>query len=83
VADTIQDWLDNGAADGFNVMPAVLPSGLEAFVEHVIPILCQRGLFRTEYAGATLREHYGIPRPDSQFAASGAAERQVSSTLSA
>ena len=51
VADTIQDWLDQGAADGFNVMPAVLPSGLEAFVDHVIPILRQRGLFRTRVRG--------------------------------
>jgi len=50
-------------------MPAVLPSGLQTFVEHVIPILRQRGLFRTEYTGRTLRDHYGIPRPDSQFAA--------------
>ncbi len=71
VADTIADWLDNGAADGFNVMPAVLPAGLEAFVEHVIPILQRRGLFRTEYAGPTLRDHYGLPRPGSQFAAAG------------
>ena len=63
VADAIQDWYDNGAADGFNVMPAVLPSGLEAFVEHVVPILADRGLFRREYTGTTLREHYGLPRP--------------------
>ena len=63
VADTIQQWFENGAADGFNIMPAVLPSGLEAFVEKVLPILRERGLFRTEYEGATLREHYGLPRP--------------------
>jgi len=69
VADTITDWFERGAADGFNVMPAALPAGLEAFAEHVIPIMRQRGLFRTEYAGHTLREHYGIPRPDSQYAA--------------
>jgi hypothetical protein len=69
VADTIGDWLDNGAADGFNVMPAVLPDGLAAFTDHVIPILQRRGLFRTEYAGPTLRDHYGLPRPGSQFAA--------------
>jgi hypothetical protein len=59
------------AADGFNVMPPALPSGLETFVEHVIPILRRRGLFRTEYSGRTLRDHYRIPRPDSQFAAAG------------
>jgi len=68
VADTIQEWSESGAADGFNVMPAVLPSGLEAFVEHVIPILRKRGLFREGYTGKTLRDHYGIPRPASQFA---------------
>jgi len=63
VADTIQQWFENGAADGFNIMPAVLPSGLEVFVERVVPILQERGLFRAEYAGSTLREHYGLPRP--------------------
>ena len=68
VADTMQEWFDAGAADGFNVMPPVLPSGLEAFADHVVPILRDRGLFRARYAGQTLREHYGLPRPDSQFA---------------
>jgi FMN-dependent oxidoreductase (nitrilotriacetate monooxygenase family) len=68
VADTIEEWFYLGAADGFNVMPAALPSGLAAFAEHVIPIFRRRGLFRTEYTGQTLREHYGIPRPASQYA---------------
>lgn len=63
VADTIEEWYDAGAADGFNVMPAVLPSGLESFVDRVVPILRRRGLFRTEYTGGTLRDHYGLPRP--------------------
>ncbi|WP_031518569.1 LLM class flavin-dependent oxidoreductase [Streptomyces sp. NRRL F-5123] len=63
VADTIEEWYDAGAADGFNIMPAVLPSGLELFVDRVVPILQERGLFRTEYTGRTLREHYGLPRP--------------------
>jgi FMN-dependent oxidoreductase (nitrilotriacetate monooxygenase family) len=66
VADAIEDWYVRGAADGFNIMPAVLPSGLELFVDHVIPILRRRGLFRTEYTGRTLREHYGLPRPVNQ-----------------
>ncbi len=69
VAGTIQEWFDSGAADGFNVMPAALPSGLRAFADHVIPIFRRRGLFRTEYTGQTLREHYGLPRPGSQFTA--------------
>ncbi|MFG3342299.1 LLM class flavin-dependent oxidoreductase [Glycomyces sp. NPDC048151] len=63
VADAIVDWADNGAADGFNIMPAVMPSGLEAFVDKVVPILQERGRFRTEYTGTSLRDHYGLPRP--------------------
>jgi hypothetical protein len=63
VADTVQLWWESGAADGFNVMAPVLPAGLEAFVDHVVPILQKRGLFRTEYSGKTLRDHYGLARP--------------------
>ncbi|GAA0433495.1 monooxygenase [Actinoplanes capillaceus] len=63
VAGTIEDWFHSGAADGFNIMPAVLPSGLTAFVDQVVPILQDRGLFRTDYEGTTLRDHYGLPRP--------------------
>jgi FMN-dependent oxidoreductase (nitrilotriacetate monooxygenase family) len=74
VADTIQHYFENGAADGFNIMPAVLPSGIEAFAAKVVPILQERGLFRTEYQGTTLREHYGLPRPANRFALA-AAER--------
>lgn len=68
VADEIQEWFESGAADGFNVMPPYLPGGLEDFVDHVVPILQERGLFRKEYEGTTLREHYGLPRPPSQYA---------------
>ncbi|MGH3354187.1 MAG: LLM class flavin-dependent oxidoreductase [Nocardioides sp.] len=67
VADTIQHYFENGAADGFNIMPAVLPSGLDAFASSVVPILQERGLFRTEYAGVTLRDHYGLPRPGNRL----------------
>ncbi|TQS22527.1 LLM class flavin-dependent oxidoreductase [Microbispora sp. KK1-11] len=63
VADVIQSWFESGAADGFNVMPDVLADGLPAFVDHVVPILRRRGLFRTDYRGTTLREHYGLPVP--------------------
>jgi FMN-dependent oxidoreductase (nitrilotriacetate monooxygenase family) len=70
VADTIEDWFRRGAADGFNIMPAVLPSGLDLFVDHVVPILRARGLLRTEYGPRqTLRERYGLPRPDNQHTA--------------
>ena len=69
VADTIEEWFAAGAADGFNIMPAVLPSGLDRFVDQVVPILQQRGLFRTEYTETTLRGHYGLDRPANQFEA--------------
>ncbi|UED87260.1 LLM class flavin-dependent oxidoreductase [Streptomyces profundus] len=63
VADQIQEWFENGAADGFNIMPPWLTGGFDVFAEQVVPILRQRGLFRSEYTGSTLREHYGLPRP--------------------
>lgn len=67
IADTIEDWFLNGAADGFNIMPPWLPGGLDIFLSEVLPILRSRGLFREDYTGTTLRDHYGLPRPDSQF----------------
>lgn len=67
VADELEHWFRNGAADGFNVMPLTLPQGLADFVDQVVPELQRRGLFRTEYTGRTLREHYGLTRPQNQF----------------
>jgi FMN-dependent oxidoreductase (nitrilotriacetate monooxygenase family) len=61
VAGQIEEWFTAGAADGFNIMPPRLPAGLDDFVDHVVPLLQQRGLFRTEYEPGTLRERYGIP----------------------
>ncbi|MGP3926877.1 LLM class flavin-dependent oxidoreductase [Streptomyces sp. 8N616] len=74
IADQLQEWFTQGAADGFNIMPPHLPGGLEDFVDHVVPILQRRGLFRTEYTGSTLREHYGLPRPANRLAAATAGE---------
>lgn len=68
IADHIELWFTTGAADGFNVMPPLLPTGLEEFVDHVVPLLRKRNLFRSEYTGRTLREHYGLPRPVSRYA---------------
>ncbi|MFB2895349.1 LLM class flavin-dependent oxidoreductase [Aerosakkonemataceae cyanobacterium BLCC-F50] len=67
IADKMEEWFRNGAADGFNVMPPYLPGGLTEFVDHVIPELQRRGLFRTEYEGRTLRENLGLSRPVNQF----------------
>ena len=69
VADQLEEWFTNGASDGFNVMPPYLPGGLEEFAQQVIPELQRRGLFRTEYSGRTLREHFGLSRPVNQYAA--------------
>jgi FMN-dependent oxidoreductase (nitrilotriacetate monooxygenase family) len=62
IADLIEDWFNDGAADGFNIMPPLLPLQFDVFAAEVVPILQRRGLFRTGYTGTTLREHYGLPR---------------------
>src|SRR5882757_2633111 len=67
IADLIEDWFNDGAADGFNFMPPVLPAMLEVFIAEVIPLLQRRGLFRTAYEGATLRSHFGLDRPEAAF----------------
>ncbi|AJE48753.1 LLM class flavin-dependent oxidoreductase [Celeribacter indicus] len=64
IADDIGTWFAAGAADGFNIMPDVLPEGAETFVTEVVPILQRRGLFRTEYEGSTLRDHLGLTRAE-------------------
>ena len=68
VADEMQRWFETGAADGFNIMPPVLPGGLEDFVDLVVPELQSRGLFRTSYEGTTLRERLGLKVPTSRYA---------------
>ena len=68
IADHMEKWYVEEAADGFNIMPPYLPGALDDFVELVIPELQRRGLFRTEYTGRTLREHLGLPRPPSRYA---------------
>ena len=61
IADGMEQWIDQGAADGFNITPTHLPQGIDDFVEFVVPELQRRGRFRTDYAGATLRENLGLP----------------------
>src|SRR5215203_2041532 len=69
IADALEEWYRGGAADGFNIMPQVLPAGLNEFVELVVPELQRRGLFRTKYEGRTLRENVGLKRPANRFVA--------------
>jgi alkanesulfonate monooxygenase SsuD/methylene tetrahydromethanopterin reductase-like flavin-dependent oxidoreductase (luciferase family) len=65
VADLIEHWYRAGAADGFTLMPDVIADGLPAFVDHVLPILRERGLWPHEYEETTLRERLGLPLPAS------------------
>lgn len=67
VADRIQEWFEAGAADGFMITAAV-PRGLEDFVNQVVPILQERGLFRTEYESDTLRGNLGLKVPENRYA---------------
>ncbi len=67
IADTMQEWLETEASDGFNIMFPYLPGGLDDFVERVIPELQRRGIFRREYEGKTLRENLGLRRPENRF----------------
>lgn len=67
IADELQAWFEGRAADGFNVLVPHLPAGLEDVAKYVVPELQRRGLFRTQYQGSTLREHFGLQRPGNQF----------------
>jgi alkanesulfonate monooxygenase SsuD/methylene tetrahydromethanopterin reductase-like flavin-dependent oxidoreductase (luciferase family) len=67
IADEMEEWIETEGSDGFTVMFPYLPGGLEDFCNQVVPELQQRGLFRTEYEGATLRENLGLPRPKNRF----------------
>jgi N-acetyl-S-(2-succino)cysteine monooxygenase len=63
VADHMQHWMDQGACDGFNVMPPYFPDEFDLFVDEVIPLLQRRGIYRKDYEGQTLRDHLDLPRP--------------------
>ncbi|WP_068020204.1 LLM class flavin-dependent oxidoreductase [Rhodoplanes sp. Z2-YC6860] len=63
IADTLEKWFLEGAADGFNVMPAYFPGAFDDFVDLVVPELQRRGLHRKAYTGTTLRDHLGLSRP--------------------
>ncbi len=64
VADYLQYWLEQGAADGFNIFPSFLPDSLDRFVDLVVPELQRRGIYRTDYQGKTLRDHFAFTGVD-------------------
>jgi FMN-dependent oxidoreductase (nitrilotriacetate monooxygenase family) len=67
IADTLEQWFVEEAADGFNILPPYFPDAFEEFVQQVVPELQRRGLFRRSYSGNTLRSHLGLPRPANRF----------------
>lgn len=76
VADQLQQWFEEDGADGFNIMSPWLPGGLDDFIELALPELRRRDLFRTEYSGATLRQHLGLARPSHRAVAAASASRR-------
>ncbi|MFI0821232.1 NtaA/DmoA family FMN-dependent monooxygenase [Streptomyces sp. NPDC021098] len=63
VAETINSLVQADAADGFILVPHITPGGLDVFADTVVPLLQERGVFRTEYEGTTLRDHLGLAHP--------------------
>ena len=67
IADQLEAWVDKGGADGFNLMLPSFPDALVDFVDLVVPILQERGVFKKDYEGSTLREHLGLTKPESSY----------------
>ncbi|MFI2212643.1 NtaA/DmoA family FMN-dependent monooxygenase [Streptomyces sp. NPDC020141] len=63
VAEEMQRFVDLEAVDGFILVPHLTPGGLDEFVERVVPLLQERGVFRERYSGTTLRSHLGLAEP--------------------
>ncbi|HVY18230.1 MAG TPA: LLM class flavin-dependent oxidoreductase [Rhodopila sp.] len=69
IADNMAEWFLNRGVDGFLIQPSHVPGGLKDFIDHVVPELQERGLFRTDYEGTTLRDNLGLPKPVNRWAA--------------
>ena len=65
LADQLEARIKARACDGFVVNPPYMPQGFELLINGVLPILRRRGLFRSDYDGPTLRDHFGLSRPAS------------------
>ncbi|UCI34550.1 LLM class flavin-dependent oxidoreductase [Mesorhizobium sp. B4-1-4] len=77
VVDEMESWFEQGAADGFNITPSLLPHGIDDFVELVLPELRKRGRFRDEYEGRTLRGNLGLPTPASRYDVAKAVSQEL------
>ena len=81
VADSMQEWFEAGACDGYCVMPPYYPRGVEDVCHLLVPELQRRGLFRTEYEGRTLRENLGLPMPTSPYGTRAAPNQSLETGL--
>ena len=63
VAEALNEFVQTDASDGFILVPHITPGGLDEFADTVVPLLQERGVFRTEYEGDTLRDHLGLRTP--------------------
>ncbi|MFE7037143.1 NtaA/DmoA family FMN-dependent monooxygenase [Streptomyces sp. NPDC057621] len=79
VARTIDEFVQADASDGFILVPHITPGGLDVFADTVVPLLQERGVFRTEYEGTTLRDHLGLDRPAARSGSAAHGERAVAS----
>ncbi|MFI8297968.1 NtaA/DmoA family FMN-dependent monooxygenase [Streptomyces nigra] len=66
LARTINEYVQTDASDGFILVPHLTPTGLDEFADKVVPLLQEQGVFRTDYAGPTLRDHLGLAHPDTE-----------------
>jgi hypothetical protein len=78
LAEKFLHFARNGAIDGFNITPYLIPDGLDDIVDLLVPELQERGAYRTHYTGATLREHLGLQEPLTRRAAGRRSEREAS-----
>jgi alkanesulfonate monooxygenase SsuD/methylene tetrahydromethanopterin reductase-like flavin-dependent oxidoreductase (luciferase family) len=60
VADFMESWIEQRCCDGFMLSPAVVPGSLKEFIDEVVPVLQERGIYKTAYKGKTLRENLGL-----------------------
>ncbi|SFF65925.1 FMN-dependent oxidoreductase, nitrilotriacetate monooxygenase family [Actinacidiphila alni] len=74
IAETIDSFVQADASDGFILVPHITPGGLDGFADRVVPLLQERGVFRTEYEGTTLRDHLGLAHPDAGNGGASVAE---------
>lgn len=77
IADIIEDWFVSGASDGFSLLPPVLPVQFEIFTGEVVPLLRERGLFRSEYQNDTLGDRLGLDPVPSRFDRAEALQRSA------